>query len=351
MHSKEEISLSKVKEVVVPDATQNELDLIKKKNRAQLELLKQQAERLKLFDANIDIDFAINWHEIKSSQFSKLAYFYGQKGWVDRQVLHGVAIAGAMVLGLAVHVLAFFIVIAAYYKLSEMLLEHYKVEEDNKEEIRKSFAALGEGLRQSIESFNEMERKLDTAFTTLEEQNQNLSATIALLGLEAGKLHGQVVILEGMVKQLQEQQKKVLAATDKISGSGEKLSKEIEFISTVILERKVALDCISETIVSVAKETVLVKNQIAQTSVGVKEESEITKEQYKKCDSLDASIDNSSAMQAFISLRKSIDRCKQEDSDDDEIILNAQRAIAFSKASSQRKKPEDTPSNASVVCY
>ena len=157
----EEVSYPQVEEVVVSDGTQTELDLIKKKTKSQLELLKTQTERLKLFDAKIDIDYAIKWYEIKSSQFSKLATFYGQKGWFDRQVLHGEVVAGAIVLGLAVHALAFFAVLGAYYKLSEILSDHYHVEESNKESIRKSFEGLREELKQSIETFNEMERKLN----------------------------------------------------------------------------------------------------------------------------------------------------------------------------------------------
>ena len=241
MYSKtttDEVGIPLEEGVVISVATDTELALIKKKTKHQLELLKTQTERLKLFDAKIDIDYAIKWYEIKSSQFSKLAYFYGQKGWIARQVLHGEVVAGALVLGLAVHALAFFAVVGAYYKLSEILSDHYHVEEANKESIRKSFAGLREELKQSIETFNEMERKLNEAFTALEEQTVSLSTTIAQLGIEAGKLHSQVTRLEGMVKQLQEQQQKLLATTGKLSDAGEKLSHEIESLSGIITEKQ-----------------------------------------------------------------------------------------------------------------
>ncbi|KTC99153.1 Chromosome partition protein Smc, partial [Legionella feeleii] len=206
-----------------------------------------------------DIDYAIKWYEIKSSQFSKLATFYGQKGWFDRQVLHGEVVAGAIVLGFAVHALAFFAVVGAYYKLSEILSDHYNIEEANKEAIRKSFDGLREELKQSIETFNEMERKLDEAFTALEEQTASLSTTIAQLGVEAGKLHSQVTRLEGMVKQLQEQQEKMLATTGKLNDAGEKLSQEIESLSSIIIEKKATIDLVSETIVSVVKSSLEVE--------------------------------------------------------------------------------------------
>lgn len=194
-----------------------------------------------------------------------------------------------------------------------------------------------------------MDSKEELSLSTVKkEQNNNLSATIAQLGVDAEKFHQQMVILDEIVNQLQEQQKQVLAATDRISNSGEKLSKEIELISTVILERKQALDSISEIIVSVVKESLLVTNEVAQTAVELNKESETTKEQDKKCDSLDADIDSSSVMQTLTSLKESIDRCKKEQDDDEKIILNAQRALDASKASRQRSNPADTPSEPSV---
>lgn len=292
------------KEVVVTKVAENDVEHIKKKTRNELELLKQQTERLKLFDASIDIDFAIKWYEIESSRFSKLAFAYGHKSWIDRQILHAEVVAGAVVLGFVVHALAFFALVGAYYQLSGMLSEHYRVDEANKEAIRESMATLREGLRQSIESFNEMERKLDKAFSAMEEQNESLSATIAQLSLDAGRLHGQVALLEGLVKQLQEQQKKLLATAEKIDSAAEKLGNDIESLSLVIREKRAALELVSDSIVSVSqralkmeREASLNQDSATELSRELNEQVVLAETPNSSCDAVDTTLGCSGALQ------------------------------------------------------
>ncbi|WP_019218356.1 hypothetical protein [Legionella tunisiensis] len=317
-----------------------------------MELLKKQTERLKLFDANIDIDFAIKWYEIKSSQFSKLAYFYGQKGWFDRQVLHGEVVAGAIVLGLAVHALAFFAVVGAYYKLSEILSDHYQVEEANKESIRKSLNGLRDELKQSIETFNEMERKLDEAFTALEEQTVNLSTTIAQLGIEAGKLHSQVIRLEGMLKQLQEQQQKMLATTGNLSDAGEQLNQEIESLSGILIEKKAAMDLVSQAIVSVVQNSLIVEKEASESEQIVTELSTVLKKQVVlstsqvgKFDSLDSEVEASLFETPRSALKESISKADNILHDSRSIKERALRAIALKQKASpkQEESQEERP--------
>lgn len=348
MYSKDDLNLPG-EEVIIPDATETELALLKKKTRDQLELLRKQTERLELFDAKVDIDLTIKWYEMRSSQLSKLAHFYGQKNWLDRQVLHGEIVAGAVVLGLAVHALAFFAVVGAYYKLSGILAEHYQVEEGSKEAIRQSLKGIGERLQQSIESFNEMERKLDAVFASMEEENSNLSATVALLGVEAGKLHAQVTSLEDMVKQLQEQQKKIVATTGKLSQEGETLNKEIETLSAVILERKVALDLVAGTIISVVKESTSIKTEVVITADAAQKEKLESTEQLSHCSAIKGELTEIelSKEEADEELRLLLEQMKKSDdfiaamdtSEHDEAISKAQQALA--KASSSKASRDE----------
>ncbi len=185
-----------------------------------------------------------------------------------------------------------------------MLSEHYRIDEANKEAIRQSMATLREGLHQSIESFNEMERKLDNAFSAMEEQNESLSATIAQLSIDAGRLHGQVTLLEGMVKQLQEQQKKLLVTTEKIDGAGEKLGKDIESLSLVIMEKKAALDLVSDSIVSVSQRALKMEreasfNQQSATELSKELNEHIVLGESKRtqCNAVEATLGYSPALQ------------------------------------------------------
>lgn len=325
------------------NAVSTEVEQLKKKTRTQLDLLKQQTERLKLFDAKEDIDFAIQWHEIRSSQFSKLAFAYGQKSWIERQVLHAEVLAGALVVGLVVHALAFFALVGAYYKLSEILAEHYQIEEGNKDAIRQSMAGLRQALHQAIVSFNEMERKLDSAFSAMEQQNETLSATIAQLNSEAARLHAQVVGLEGMVSQLQQQQQKILATTEKLNESGEAVSKELDALAVLILEKKTALDLMSDTMSHLASETASIRCDITTTRIRAKEEALLTKQQTRHCLSLEMKVDERclTSNNAAAALDERIDKADKTIQSSQALRARALRALA--RKSSPVLKDEDPP--------
>lgn len=330
------------------EVDQDDMQGLKRRTKQQIDLLKKQSERLELFKP--DIDLVMAWYEIKSSQFSKLAYYYGQQSWYQRQILHGEVIAGAVVLGFAVHALAFFVLIAAYYKGASLLADHYAIEETNKEAMKQSLAKLGEGLEQSIKSFNEMETKLDKAFTAMEEQNDQLSTSISDLNKQALTLHAQLMVLEDTVKQLQEQQKRVLSTTDKIESSGDRLGKEIDALSLLVLERKSALDLVTATIDSVLRESVMVKKEVSQAALCVKEQSDASKHQIKQCDLLQLKVQEQLLKSASIGSKvdeqlktsESILSIQDDSSlDEDEILLRAQRALSKSTAQRQLASKEE----------
>ncbi|WP_147285523.1 hypothetical protein [Legionella donaldsonii] len=345
--------LEKIKnEETSVDREQEDIHGLKRRTKQQLDLLKKQTERLELFKP--DIDLVMQWYEIKSSQFSKLAYYYGQQSWYQRQILHGEVIAGAVVLGFAVHALAFFVLIAAYYKGASLLADHYAIEETNKEAMKQSLAKLGEGLEQSIKSFNEMETKLDKAFTAMEEQNEQLSSSISDLNKQALTLHAQLILLEETVKNLQEQQKRVLSTTDKMESSGDRLGKEIDSLSSLILERKSALDLVTATIDSVLRESVTIKKEVSQAVSAIQEEGLTSKVQIEKCDRLQLKVHDHLLKSQSIG-NKMDEQLKTSDfiltvmeessNDEDEILLRAQRAL--SKSTAQRQlvaKEEVAPS-------
>lgn len=334
------------------EVEQDNVQGLKRRTKQQLYLLKKQSERLELFKP--DIDLVMAWYEIKSSQFSKLAYYYGQQSWYQRQILHGEVIAGAVVLGFAVHALAFFVLIAAYYKGASLLADHYAIEETNKEAMKQSLAKLGQGLEQSIKSFNEMESKLDKAFTAMEEQNDQLSTSISDLNKQALTLHAQLMVLEDTVKQLQEQQKRVLSTTDKIESAGDRLGKEIDSLSSLILERKSALDLVTATIDSVLRESVMVKKEVSQASLCLKEQREASKHQIEQCDLLQLKVQErllksasiGSKVDEQLKVSESILSLQDDSSlDEDELLARAQRALSKSTAQRQlASKEEVSPS-------
>ncbi|WP_162262699.1 hypothetical protein, partial [Legionella feeleii] len=197
-------------------------------------------------------------------------------------------------------------------------------------------------------AFNEMERKLNDAFTALEEQTASLSTTIAQLGIEAGKLHSQVTRLEGMVKQLQEQQEKMLATTGKLNDAGEKLSQEIDSLSAIITEKKAAMDFISESIVSIVSEVTSVKSDTITTKLLTEEESTQTKRQVKKCQELEMDIDKSVLKVKAVNtlLDDSLDKADKTLNDSRSISLKerALKAIALKqRTSAQEDSQGDSP--------
>lgn len=201
-----------------------------------------------------------------------------------------------------------------------------------------------------------MERKLDEAFTALEEQTVNLSTTIAQLGIEAGKLHSQVAQLERMVKQLQEQQEKMLATTGKLNDAGEKLSQEIESLSGIILEKKSAMDLVSQAIVSVAQNSL--KNEknasndkqaVAELSTKFAEDLSSAATPQGKLKSLEESLQPSSASLALDKLRKKIDDNEKTEEELKETVQKSQsiherarRAIALKQKASHGRDEENS---------
>ena len=336
-----------IEDMNVSDAVSTEVEQLKKKTRTQLDLLKQQTERLQLFDAQEDIDFAIQWHEITSSQFSKLAFAYGQKRWIERQVLHAEVLAGALVVGLVVHALAFFALVGAYYQLSELLVEHYQIEEGNKDAIRQSMAGLRQALHQAIVSFNEMERKLDSAFSAMEAQNETLSMSIAQLNDEAARLHAQVVGLEGMVSQLQQQQQKILATTEKLNESGEAVSKELDALAVLILEKKTALDLMSETMTTVAQRLLTIERKASDNeqvvnalSAEVNKQVQIAESQANRCASLVKGLD-ADLERARVASKEKVNKADETIQSSQALRARALRALA--RKSSPVLKDEDPP--------
>lgn len=329
------------------DKDTGEVERLKRQTKAQLELLKKQTQRLELFKP--DIDLVMQWYEIKSSHLSKFAHYYGKQSWYQRQVLHAEFVAGAVVLGFAVHALAFFALVAAYYKGTSLLADHYAVEESNKESMRQSLAKLGEGLEQSIKSFNEMETKLDRAFTAMEEQNDQLSSAIADLNQQAIKLHAQIMALEETVKQLQEQQKRIASTTDQIHDSGDRLGKDIESLSSLIIEKKSALDLVTTTIKSVINDSLRVEKESDHNRQSANELSrevttqlELSEQQTKQCVLMEESICDSGTSKAVIASRDGRNRADKVMQTTHDLKERARRILAMSR-STVREKTDEPP--------
>jgi chromosome segregation ATPase len=136
--------------------------------------------------------------------------------------------------------------------------------------------------------------------------------------------------------------KKLMTTTDQLNESGEAFSKELNALASVIFEKKAALDLMSSTMASVIKDSALLKSDVVKTSDVVKKETVESNEQSAQCSKIKDRLStvNLSVQEADETLRLLLEQMEKSDallakipdSEEDEVILRAQRILALPKS-------------------
>lgn len=146
----------------------------------------------------------------------------------------------------------------------------------------------------------------------------------------------------------------MLATTGKLNDAGERLSQEIDSLSAIITEKKVAMDLVTETIVSVAQTSL--KNEknasndkqaVDELSIKAVENLSSVATPQGKLKSLEESLQSSPASLALDKLRKKIDEhemvgeeLKETVQKSQSIHERARRAIALKQKASHGRDEE-----------